>query len=78
MLPELTQITVRILLDTHIALWAIADDSRLKPTARALIEAPDNVVAVSAASIWALQAFGRSASSKRLDMATCLCRPQRP
>ena len=62
MLHELTQITVRILLDTHIALWAIADDSRLKPTARALIEAPDNVVAVSAASIWEIgikHALGR-------------------
>lgn len=61
MLHELTQITVRILLDTHIALWAIADDSRLKATARALIEAPDNVVAVSAASIWEIgikQALG--------------------
>ena len=53
---------MRILLDTHIALWAIADDSRLKPAARALIQAPDNLVAVSAASVWEIgikRALGR-------------------
>lgn len=40
------------MLDTHIALWAIADDGRLSTAARALIEDPDNDIAVSAASIW--------------------------
>jgi PIN domain nuclease of toxin-antitoxin system len=43
---------VRILLDTHIALWAIADDPRLPPDARALIADGDNTIIVSAASIW--------------------------
>jgi PIN domain nuclease of toxin-antitoxin system len=43
---------VRLLLDTHIALWAIADDPKLPAKARALISDTENAVAVSAASIW--------------------------
>jgi PIN domain nuclease of toxin-antitoxin system len=43
---------VRILLDTHIALWAIIDDPRLPTHARKLIADSNNDIAVSAASIW--------------------------
>ena len=43
---------MRLLLDTHIALWAITDDRRLPTPARALIEDPGNDVVVSAARIW--------------------------
>lgn len=43
---------MRLLLDTHIALWAISDDPRLSGAARALITAPENDIVVSAASIW--------------------------
>jgi len=43
---------MRILLDTHLALWAIADDPRLNVKARALITNADNEILVSAASIW--------------------------
>ena len=43
---------MRLLLDTHIALWAISDDPRLSGAARALITAPENEIFVSAASIW--------------------------
>ena len=43
---------MRLLLDTHVALWAIADDPRLSPVARLLIEAPANEVVVSAVSVW--------------------------
>jgi PIN domain nuclease of toxin-antitoxin system len=43
---------VRLLLDTHIALWAIADDPRLPTQAAELIADPDNEVLVSAASLW--------------------------
>jgi PIN domain nuclease of toxin-antitoxin system len=43
---------VRILLDTHIALWAIADDPRLPAGARELIADAENAIVVSAASIW--------------------------
>jgi PIN domain nuclease of toxin-antitoxin system len=43
---------MRLLLDTHIALWAVTDDARLSPRARALIGDPENDVFVSAATIW--------------------------
>jgi PIN domain nuclease of toxin-antitoxin system len=42
---------MRLLLDTQIFLWAAAGSSRLKPQARRLIEAADEVH-VSAASVW--------------------------
>lgn len=42
---------MRLLLDTHIVLWALADAPQLKPATRRLIEAADEVH-VSAASIW--------------------------
>ncbi|WP_322095357.1 type II toxin-antitoxin system VapC family toxin [Paraburkholderia bannensis] len=43
---------MNILLDTHIALWAIADSPKLSPAARELILAPKNAIFVSTASIW--------------------------
>jgi PIN domain nuclease of toxin-antitoxin system len=42
---------MRLLLDTHIFLWAVAGSPLLKPAARRLIESADEVY-VSAASIW--------------------------
>ena len=44
--------TVRLLLDTHIALWAITDSPRLSQTARDHILGPQNTIFVSAASVW--------------------------
>jgi len=43
---------LRLLLDTHVALWAITGDARLSPTGRALIADHDNSVFVSTASVW--------------------------
>jgi PIN domain nuclease of toxin-antitoxin system len=43
---------MRLLLDTHIALWAIADHPSLSAKARRLIEDPDNQIVVSAATVW--------------------------
>jgi len=42
---------VRLLLDTHVFLWAVAGSPRLKPAARRVIEQAEEVY-VSAASIW--------------------------
>lgn len=42
---------MRLLLDTHVFLWAVGGSPLLTPTARRLIEAADEV-RVSAASIW--------------------------
>jgi PIN domain nuclease of toxin-antitoxin system len=43
---------MNLLLDTHVALWAIADSPKLPQRARDLIQAPKTTVWVSAASIW--------------------------
>lgn len=42
---------MRLLLDTHIFLWAVAGSPQLKPAARSLIESAERVY-VSAASLW--------------------------
>ena len=42
---------MRLLLDTHVYLWSVADDRRLSRQARALILDADEVF-VSSASIW--------------------------
>jgi PIN domain nuclease of toxin-antitoxin system len=43
---------VRILLDTHIALWAITDSPQMPRPARDLVADPANDIVVSAASVW--------------------------
>lgn len=43
---------MNLLLDTHVALWAITDSPKLPPKARALITSPTTNVWVSTASIW--------------------------
>ena len=42
---------MRLLLDTHLFLWAVAGSPQLRPAARRMIEAADRVY-VSAASLW--------------------------
>ena len=43
---------MRLLLDTHIAIWAIADHPSLSVKARNLINDLDNTIVVSAATVW--------------------------
>lgn len=43
---------MNLLLDTHIALWAITDSPRLSAQAREWIESPRATVWVSAATVW--------------------------
>jgi PIN domain nuclease of toxin-antitoxin system len=43
---------VRCLLDTHVLLWWIEDNPRLRQRLRAIITDPGNDIAVSAATIW--------------------------
>jgi len=42
----------RLLVDTHVLLWWLADDPALTDTARASIADPANEPLVSAASVW--------------------------
>jgi PIN domain nuclease of toxin-antitoxin system len=43
---------VKLLLDTHLLLWAAADDRQLSLAAREMLEDPANTLHVSAASLW--------------------------
>lgn len=43
---------MNLLLDTHVALWAITGSPRLSPSARAWLTDPDSDLWVSAASLW--------------------------
>lgn len=43
---------MNLLLDTHVALWAITDSPRLSSKARKLIESPGSSVWISAATVW--------------------------
>ena len=54
---------MRLLLDTHIALWAITDSPKLPKQVRELISMPATEVYVSAASVWEIaikHSLGRS------------------
>lgn len=55
---------MRLLLDTHIALWAVADSPRLPARARELVLAPENSLFVSAASLWEISIKHRIAPAK--------------
>ncbi len=54
---------MRLLLDTHVLLWALSAPRRLGKAARSAIEDPENEVMFSAASIWEIAI--KSALSKR-------------
>lgn len=43
---------MKILLDTHIAIWAVLDSEELPDEARAMILDEDNEIYYSAASVW--------------------------
>jgi PIN domain nuclease of toxin-antitoxin system len=47
---------VNLLLDTHVALWALSDpSSTLGPVTMDALRDPRNVVAVSAATVWEIE-----------------------
>jgi PIN domain nuclease of toxin-antitoxin system len=56
---------MKLLLDTHVLLWALTGDERLSPSARESIADPRTLVHVSAASIWEASI---KASLGRLDL----------
>jgi PIN domain nuclease of toxin-antitoxin system len=43
---------MRLLLDTHLLLWALAEPDRLDATTKAVLEDANNEVLFSAASVW--------------------------
>ena len=46
---------MRLLLDTHVVLWAVSDDPRVGPKTREMLDSPDHVRVVSAATIWEVE-----------------------
>ncbi len=52
---------MRLLLDTHVLLWALATPERLAPAIRDQLEDPTNTVLFSAASIWEIAIKARLA-----------------
>ena len=59
---------MNLLLDTHVALWAVVDDERLPPRARELIGDAANDVFVSAATVWEIAIKHTLARSGPNDM----------
>ncbi len=54
---------MRILLDTHILLWALIEPARLNAATREALESGENTVLFSAASLWEMSikaALGRA------------------
>jgi PIN domain nuclease of toxin-antitoxin system len=43
---------MRVLLDTHVLMWALADSAQLSARARAVLADSDNECWVSSASVW--------------------------
>ena len=58
---------MNLLLDTHVLLWW-ADEQKISPEAFAAIADPDNIVYVSAASIWEI-CIKRATGKLRVDDA---------
>ena len=54
---------MNLLLDTHIALWAISDDPKLPDKARDLISDPDNNIYFSSVSAWEILLKNQSSSN---------------
>lgn len=61
---------MRLLLDTHVLLWALSEPTRIAPAARRAIESRSNTVHVSAASAWEMEikrALGKLRTPDDLD-----------
>ena len=62
---------MRCLLDTHVLLWWIEDNPKLKKRLRAIIADPNTEIAVSAATIWEA-AIKRALGKLRFETAVLL------
>lgn len=59
---------MKLLLDTHLLLWAVGRSARLSSAARLLIGDPENQVFFSAASVWEVTIkFGLGRPDFRVD-----------
>ncbi len=60
---------MKILIDTHILLWAIFDPSKLSKKESAIIKNPENIILVSAASLWEISL---KYSKGQLNLVRCI------
>ena len=60
---------MRLLLDTHVLLWWLADDRRLKPPERRVIADQDALVFISAVAMWEI-AIKRHLERIEIDLET--------
>ena len=59
---------MRLLLDTHILLWAAVEPERLSLAASSLVENPDNAIMFSVVSLWEVAIkTGRGRDDFRID-----------
>ena len=56
---------MRLLLDTHVALWSVAGVEQLPPRAKALLSDPEHAVFVSVVSLWEI-AIKHALSQRRI------------
>ena len=61
---------MKLLLDTHVLLWAAGEPERLSPATRTLIEAVEHELVFSAASVWEI------AIKRSLGRADCVVDPR--
>jgi len=62
---------MRLLLDTHVAIWAVLGDPRLTPEAARLLEDDANEVFVSAVTFWEIAIKRRMARRATLMPVSC-------
>ncbi len=55
---------MKLLLDTHIIIWALTDDPRLSQSARELLSSPENIILFSMASLWEIAIKNQKAPEK--------------
>lgn len=65
---------MRLLLDTHLLLWAVAKSRRLPKAARPMLEDPANEVFFSAASLWEI-GIKSSLRKKDFNVDVAMLRP---
>lgn len=51
---SINPLKMKLLLDSHVLLWFLSGEQRLKPNIREEISSPDNITYVSIASLWEL------------------------
>ena len=62
---------MRLLLDTHVVLWAAVEPERLSDEATSLIESADNEIVFSALSLWEIAIkTGRGRADFRIEVSS--------